>query len=57
MSILDTIFSRYKWYRRMVGGEWKKIRVRIPAGYNYLVFWSRISNISSNDEILETESY
>jgi hypothetical protein len=57
MNIPDTLFSGFRFYRRMCGGVWYKVweMFRIQGGF---ILWTQ-ALLSDKDQykILETEDY
>jgi len=45
-EIIDFIFSSYRWYRKLIGGQWYKISV--PAFDGNKVMWIRASKLNPN---------
>jgi len=41
MNIIDDIFSRFKWYRKFIGGKWYNNRYKIHYGLSCYTVWER----------------
>jgi len=51
---IDWFARDFKWYRRLEGGIWYKVNV---VEHPHVTVWIRKQNMSSNLNILKTESY
>lgn len=59
--MMDTLFSRFKWYRRMCGGEWWYYRIIWDFGRNVTFGWMHNERMNetmfANIKVMEYEKY
>ena len=54
----ESIFIKYKWYRKIYGGTWRLIGIKNLYSINLYPIWTKLPMISwSSKTIYETEEY